>query len=78
MIRRLSSLFSRWVGDDPNPEASHLDELDRMVVPALEPDPEPALRVPPAVAEFDAMTDEQRVVWGAECYLRRIARGVQP
>ena len=60
MIRRLfTRILTGWVGEDPNPGPSQLDEWDGMVVPALEPDVEP-VRMPPAVAEFLAEQNRGR------------------
>lgn len=61
MIRRLSSLFSRWVGDDPNPEPFMPADamVEPVVVPALEPDVEP-VRMPLAVAQFLAEQNRGR------------------
>jgi hypothetical protein len=73
MIRRgLARLFAGWVGDDPNPEPSQLDEWDGVVVPALEPDVD-LLPSHPGLREYALMSPEQRASFAADFRARRAA-----
>lgn len=75
MIRRLSSLFSRWVGDDPHPEPFMPADamVEPVVVPALEPDPYSDL---PAWQGWECLHEDEKAAFAAEFRARRAAEAV--